>query len=396
VVSTDRAVAAAALARAVLIGRAVATVIAAAAGLMLVDDRWRVAEVLALVALGTGVEVGLLARWPRLAARPLVAIAADSVLLLGVLAVSGGDVGYFAFAAGAGALAGVVLGLRAVPVWIVQAALSFAVIGRVLHRLDPPAELAAVVVAFPLAGALAGLGASILTSALTRYLELSRSLVATAQRSAAASERARLARELHDSVSKTLRGVSLAALALPTSLRRQPALAEQLAGTVAAGATAAARQARELLEEMRLDVPDRDFATSLRELCDAWTAATGVPVRTVLEHLDPPITVGYELSRIVREALANIANHAYARRVTVRLAPTRRGILLEVSDDGRGFAVPRDLTRLQTAGHFGIVGMTERARNVGGELHVDSAPGAGTTITVRVPTSAYAAVDGAS
>jgi signal transduction histidine kinase len=383
VVSTDRAVAAAALTRAVLIGRAVATIIAGAAGLLLVTDRWRIAEVLGLVAAGTAAQVGLLARRPRLATRPFPALAADSILVLGVLALGRGDIAYFVFAAGAGALAGVLLGLWAVPVWAGQAAVSFAVIGTVLHRLDPPAELAAFVVGFPVAGALAGLGTSMLTSALTRYLELSRSLVASAQRSAAASERARLARELHDSVSKTLRGVSLAALALPTSLRRQPALAEQLAGTVAEGATAAARQARELLEEMRLDVPDRDFATTVRELCDAWSAATGVAVRTVLDPIDPPITVGYELSRIVREALANIANHAYAQRV-----------LVEISDDGMGFAVPRDLSRLQTAGHFGIVGMTERATNVGGDLHVDSAPGAGTTITVRVPLGVFA-VDGA-
>ncbi|GAA3292388.1 hypothetical protein GCM10020218_067210 [Dactylosporangium vinaceum] len=88
----------------------------------------------------------------------------------------------------------------------------------------------------------------------------------------------------------------------------------------------------------------------------------------------------------MREALANIANHAYAHRVVVRLARTRRGVLVEISDDGTGFAVPRDLSRLQTAGHFGIVGMGPSApRTWGGDLHVDSAPGAGTTITVRVP-----------
>ncbi|GAA3292385.1 hypothetical protein GCM10020218_067200 [Dactylosporangium vinaceum] len=198
-VSSDRAVAAAALTRAVLVGRAVATSIAGAAGLLLVADRWRIAEVLAVVAAGTAIQLGLLARWPRLAARPLAALAADSVLVLAVLALGRGDIAYFCFAAGAGALAGVLLGLRAVPVWVLQAALGFAVIGTVLRRLDPPAELAAFVVALPLAGALAGLGASILTSALARYLELSRGLVASAQRSAAADERARLARELHDS-----------------------------------------------------------------------------------------------------------------------------------------------------------------------------------------------------
>ncbi|WP_432826602.1 sensor histidine kinase [Dactylosporangium sp. CA-092794] len=384
-VGTDREIAAAALGRAVLIGRAVATMTAAAAGLLLVDDRWRVVAVLVLVAVATAVQLGALARWPALVGRPVIAVVADFLVIFAVLAISRGSIAYFCFAAGAGALAGVLLGMRALPVWAAHAALSFTVIAQVLHRTEPPAEITAFVVAFPMAGALAGIGASMATAALTRYLELSTRLVASAQRSAAASERARLARELHDSVTKTLRGVSLAALALPSSLRRQPALAEHLAGTVAAGATAAARQARELLEEMRLDVPDRDLATSVEQLCTTWSAATGTPVRTVLAAVDPPITVGYELTSILREALANVARHSYARRVLVRLAPIGPGVLLEIADDGVGFAVPRDLSGLQSAGHFGIVGMAERARTVGGELSIDSAPDAGTTITVRVP-----------
>jgi signal transduction histidine kinase len=380
----DRDVAAAALTRAVLIGRAAAAMVAAAAGLLLVDDPARVVSVIALIAVATAAQLGVLARWPRVVASPVVAVVADFLVLFAVLAVSRGSIAYFCYAAGAGALAGVLLGLRALPVWAAQAAIGYTAIAEVLHRTDPPAELTAFVVAFPMAGALAGVGAAMACTALTRQLELSARLVASAQRSAAASERARLARELHDSVSKTLRGVSLAALALPSSLRRQPALAEHLAGTVAAGATAAARQARELLEEMRLDVADRDFASGVADLCAAWSAATGIPVRTALAPLDPPVYVCHELNRILREALANVARHAGAARVYVRLAPTRDGALLAVADDGVGFAMPRELHGLQSAGHFGIVGMAERARTAGGSLSIDSIPGAGTTVTARV------------
>ncbi|MEV0130086.1 ATP-binding protein [Dactylosporangium sp. NPDC050688] len=388
--SPGRAVAAAALARAVLIARAAATMSAAAAGLLLVEDRARVVAVLALVAVLTAGQLGALARWPGLTGRPVVVLAADFALVLAVLAVSRGGIAYFCYAAGAGALAGVVLGLRALPVWVTHAAVSFAVAAEVLHRSAPPADIAAFVVALPMAGALAGLGAVVATTALARHLELSTSLLVAAQRSAAASERARLARELHDSVSKTLRGVSLAALALPSSLRRQPALAEHLAGTVAAGATAAARQARELLQEMRLDVPDRDLTTGVAGICAAWSAASGIPVRTELHDVDPPIEVGYEMTRILREALANVARHAHARQVVVRLAPSRRGVVLEVTDDGTGFTVPDDLSRLQSASHFGIVGMAERARIAGGRLYLDSAPGAGSTVAVHVPLEAPA------
>ncbi|GAB3845071.1 sensor histidine kinase [Dactylosporangium cerinum] len=386
--SAGREIAAAALGRAVLIARAAATMSAAAAGLLLVEDRSRVVAVLVLVAAATVAQLGALARWPGLVARPAAVVAADFVLVFAVLVVSRGGIAYFCFAAGAGALAGVVLGMRALPVWVAHAAVSFTVTAEVLRRSAPPADIAAFVVAFPMAGALAGLGAVVATTALARHLELSTHLLVQAQRTAAASERARLARELHDSVAKTLRGVSLAALALPASLRRQPALAEHLAGTVAAGATAAARQARELLEEMRFDVTDRSFTAAVDEVCRAWGAAAGLPVRAELDTVEPPVMVCYELTRILREALANVARHAHARRVVVRLAATRRGVLLEVTDDGVGFTVPTDLSRLQSASHFGIVGMAERARMVGGRLRLESVPGAGSTVSVHVPIGA--------
>jgi len=280
----------------------------------------------------------------------------------------------------------VLLGLRALPVWALHAALGFTVIAELLRRTDPPVDIMALVVAFPMAGALAGVGGAMATTALTHQLELSTQLVASAQRSAVASERARLARELHDSVTKTLRGVSLAALALPSVLRRQPALAEHLAGTVVAGATAAAEQARELLEEMRFDV--HHLATGVNELCRAWSTSTGIPVQVSAAAINPPVAVSYELTRILREALANVARHGHARWVGVRLAPRPNGLMLEITDDGVGFTVPDDLSGLQSAGHFGIVGMNERARTIGGALRVESAPGAGTRITVQVPLEA--------
>ncbi|GIF66307.1 hypothetical protein Ais01nite_43420 [Asanoa ishikariensis] len=378
-----REVAAAALARAVLIGRAAATITAAAAGLLLVHDRMPVIAVILLVVAATAAQLAALGRWPGLVTRPFAVIAVDSALVLGVLAVSNGSVAYFCYAAGAGAVAGVLLGLRALPVWAAHAALGYVVIAGVLRRTEAPVELVAFVVAFPMAGAVAGVGAALATTVLTNQLELSTQLVASAQRSAVASERARLARELHDSVTKTLRGVSLAALALPSVLRRQPALAEHLAGTVVAGTTAAAQQARELLEEMRFDVGN--LAAGVYELCQAWSASTGVPIRVSAATVDSLDSVSYELTRILREALANVARHGRARRVAVRLAREPHGLLLEISDDGVGFVVPADLAGLQTAGHFGIVGMNERARTAGGVLHIASAPGAGTRITVRVP-----------
>ncbi|GIF75123.1 sensor histidine kinase [Asanoa siamensis] len=386
-VGVGREVAAAALARAVLIGRAAATMTAAAAGLLLVHDRVPVISVIALVTVATAAQLAALGRWPGLVTRPVAVLAVDSALVLAVLAVSHGSVAYFCYAAGAGAVAGVLLGLRALPVWVVHAAVGYAVIAAMLRRTEAPLDIVAFVVAFPMASALAGTGAAIATTVLTHHLVLSTQLVASAQRSAVASERARLARELHDSVTKTLRGVSLAALALPSLLRRQPALAEHLAGTVVAGTNTAAQQARELLEEMRFDV--RDLAASVDALSQAWSASSGIPVQVSVTPVDAPDAVSYELTRILREALANVARHGRARRVVVQLSAQSPGLLLAISDDGVGFTVPTDLSGLQTAGHFGIVGMTERARTAGGVLRIASEPGSGTTITVYVPLDAH-------
>jgi len=173
VVGVGREVAAAALARAVLIGRAAATVIAAGAGLLLVHDRRPVLAAIVLVLAATAAQLAALGRWPGLVTRPAVAIAVDSVLVLAVLAVSRGSVAYFCFAAGAGAVAGVLLGLRALPVWAAHAAVGFTVIAEVLRRTEPPVDIMAFVVAFPLAGALAGVGAAMATTALTNQIEFS-------------------------------------------------------------------------------------------------------------------------------------------------------------------------------------------------------------------------------
>jgi signal transduction histidine kinase len=210
-------------------------------------------------------------------------------------------------------------------------------------------------------------------------------VVASAQRAAAADERARLARELHDSVAKTLRGVSFAALALPQSLRRHPDLAERLADTVSTGAAAAAREARDLLDGLRSDEPTRDFRAVLTDLCSAWRDDTGIDVTLDLVPADPPLPVRYELCRILQEALRNTARHAAATTVTVRLSVVAGRLILTITDNGRGFPVPPRLVDLRSEHRYGILGMSERARLSGGALRVSSRPGGGTSVEAAVP-----------
>ncbi|MET7424645.1 ATP-binding protein [Dactylosporangium sp. NPDC005555] len=380
----DRVVAPAALGRAVLLGRAAATLTAGAVGLRLVADPRPLLATLAVVAVTTAAGLAVLSRHPRVAGRPVPGIAVDAAAVLGVLALDGGGVTFFCCAVGASALAGVLAGMWALPLAAGYTALGYTVAAAVLPAGADP-RLAGFMLTFPIACVLATAGAAVATAALRRYVELSVRVVASAQRTAAASERARLARELHDSVTKTLRGVSFAALALPQSLRRHPDLAEQLAGTVSRGAEAAAQEARELVDGLRLDAPDSDFADTVQEICRRWSQVYGIPVRLATAPVDPPVAVRYELCRILQEALHNVAQHASARhvRVAVRSAPGR--VELRVRDDGRGFGLPADLAELRAARHFGLIGMYERAHTVDGSLHVASSPGRGTTVEVTVP-----------
>jgi signal transduction histidine kinase len=268
----------------------------------------------------------------------------------------------------------------------VQAVIGFLAAAQVLRAGGVTPSVAAFVVAFPMATVVTGLVAAAVTAATVRHVDLLVEVIAAAQRAAAASERARLARELHDSVAKTLRGVSFAAVALPASLRSRPALAEQLAGVVAHGADAAAREARDLIAGLRADNPALPFTAAVSRLCDEWSRASGTPVRIQADPVEPPPGARYELSRILHEALQNVARHAGATRVDVWLRGDRAGGLrLVVRDDGLGFPVPADLTVLRADGHFGLLGMAERARSAGAQFAVRSAPGDGTLIEVLVP-----------
>jgi signal transduction histidine kinase len=325
------------------------------------------AGLIALVSAGQAIAVG---RWPGLLRRPVglfALLAVDGLLLLSAIALVGSGWFVTACAAGFAALSGLLLGFAAAPVWAGQVLLTAAV-GDV-----SPVPIGA------------GVAASAAGFLMVRQARRTAAVLAAAQRDAAALERARLARELHDSVAKTVHGMSLAAMALPGSVGRHPHLAVRLADAISSAAAAAERETRDLLAGMRLDNPNDDFRHTLGRLCDVWSSNSGIPVDPSISPVDPPVPVRYELVRIVQEALANIGQHARAGRVSVALHLQDGWLRLTVRDDGIGFVLPPDLSALSERDHHGLVGMAERARAVGGHLDVATRPGHGTVITVRLP-----------
>ncbi|MEV6810996.1 histidine kinase [Micromonospora sp. NPDC051296] len=387
----SRFVAYVALCRAILLGRLALTLAAVGVGIRVVDDSWQTVGTLVVITVATTVQVTVLSRWPAVIRWRLCFLAVDAALMITVLVLSRGGVAFFCYAAGFAALTGALLGTRALPLWIVNAGLGLAVAAQLLRAegTDAADSMAApFVLAFPMIDIVSGYGAAVVTAALARYLDASVAAVAAAHHSAAASERARLARELHDSVAKTLRGVSFAAVALPSLLRRQPDLAEELASTVSAGADTAIREAHELLSALRRDALDRPLPEYLRQACRIWSERTGIPVRLAVTAVEPTPAVRYELAQILNEALENVARHANATLVQVGLHERKGDVVMTIQDDGVGFALPGELTALSNAGSFGIIGMTERAQAVGGTLRLDSGSRAGTAVVAQVPLSA--------
>jgi two-component system sensor histidine kinase UhpB len=199
-------------------------------------------------------------------------------------------------------------------------------------------------------------------------------------------ERRRLARDLHDEVNQALTAIllRLEALAQETPPERAPEVAElkRLVNQAMGELLSLARQ----LRPSALD--DHGLVPAIEAQLKRFSAQTGIEVRMSTEG-DPnelPEVIQTAIYRVAQEALANVQRHAGATVVELDLEEEAGSVELRVLDDGGGFdpgAIPRAGSMGPGAG-LGLSGMAERARLVGGELDVRSAPLGGTTVTLRV------------
>jgi two-component system nitrate/nitrite sensor histidine kinase NarX len=200
-----------------------------------------------------------------------------------------------------------------------------------------------------------------------------------AEESAAAAERNRLARDLHDAVTQTLFSAGLIAEVLPRIWERKPDEGRRRLDELRELTRGALAEMRTLLLELRpsalVEVPLGDL---LRQLGESITGRARVPVAVEIEgDCTVPVEVKVALYRIAQEALNNIAKHAGASRASVSLHCQAKGVALRVSDDGRGF----DASDISPQS-LGVGIMRERAQAIGAELEIESAPGEGTQIAV--------------
>lgn len=197
------------------------------------------------------------------------------------------------------------------------------------------------------------------------------------------AERSRIARELHDTLLQGLSGVTMQLQALWTRL---PASREKSTlGEIISDAGKASREARQSIWSLRESSTEpAGFTEQLEKVAREATAAHPIALSFRFEsapkNLAPEVT--YQLLRIVREAIANALRHAEARHLTVALKGMAGQIRLAVEDDGIGFSIDPDEQRF---GHFGLIGMRERADEIDAELTVVSKPGQGTLVAIQVP-----------
>lgn len=206
------------------------------------------------------------------------------------------------------------------------------------------------------------------------------------QMEAQEEERHRVAGDIHDGLTQQLVGIWYRVHACERLIETEPQAAREELAIIKARIDESLVEARNALYNLRPStLDDLGLLPALHSLVARFQEESGVHARIVAETL-PDLPDHYEIAlyRIVQEALNNARKHARAQNLSVLIRSRGERLTVEIRDDGRGFN-PRTQHRYRDATHFGVAGMKERAKLLGGTLAVRSAPGHGTSVRVLIP-----------
>jgi signal transduction histidine kinase/ligand-binding sensor domain-containing protein len=208
-------------------------------------------------------------------------------------------------------------------------------------------------------------------------------------------ERTRLAREMHDTLIQGCAGVSALLEAHSSLDDSEPAAKDDLLSCVRTQLRTTINEAREAVWDLRhADGSATAIGPILGNMTQQVSHEFGVPVecRVSGKPFDLDQSTAHELLMVVREALHNAIRHGQPTRVHVDVGFEKKQFRVQVRDDGRGFDTA--IASSQPNGHYGLVGIQERTKRIGGELILNSWPGSGTELTLSVPRRASATESG--
>jgi two-component system, NarL family, sensor kinase len=200
----------------------------------------------------------------------------------------------------------------------------------------------------------------------------------------AAEERTRIAREIHDTLAQGLTAVALQLESADVLLEDDSCIerARQLVQQALILTRSSLEEARRSVQDLRAaPLEGRNLADALKALCDEYAKRWDLNIKFVsIGKHDLPQRVESGLYRVAQEALTNAVRHAEAKHITITLEIDPEEVCLMIVDDGRGFD-PSHVSE----GRYGLIGLNERVRLLGGTLELSSVPGAGTQLDIDIP-----------
>jgi NarL family two-component system sensor histidine kinase YdfH len=199
------------------------------------------------------------------------------------------------------------------------------------------------------------------------------------------TERQRMARELHDTLAQGLAGLILQLEAADSHISNQnSAKAQNIIQQAMTRARTTLADARRAIGDLReTQTTSTDLNTAIRTETERFRHSTGIPCTLELcnvPSLSPSLSEN--VLRAVSEGLVNIARHAKASEVILMMSCDDQNLWIEIRDDGSGFDPQEAIGR---SGHYGLLGLRERARLFGGSLTIESQPTRGTTLKIQLP-----------
>ena len=213
---------------------------------------------------------------------------------------------------------------------------------------------------------------------------------------ATAVERARVARELHDSVVQSLHAIGFRLYALRTQAKIDAGERDQELLDIQQLVQKEALNIRTLIQQLKpIDFDPRHLVEFLAAMIERYRSDTGIVAKFVCDASDimVPPGISREVAHIVQEALVNVLKHSMARNVLVRLGAQDGGWILTIDDDGRGFEFYGrfSLSELEDS-RRGPLMIKERVRAIGGELSLDTRPGRGARLEIKIPRQEQATI----